>query len=172
MDAENRAFRAMGNQHRTLIIMNPLKRQPNLNVDWFELWEQFKESATPLNMAQAREQAQRLNRDEIWMNEIYQVNVDRFTHRENGIVHLSIKRRDKEPLLDWRHKQQIKNQLVGDECEALELFPAESRLVDGANQFHLWAFSDPAQRIPVGFWQRMVHNDSPPGGKQRRLQPD
>jgi hypothetical protein len=35
---------------------------------------------------------------------------------------------------DWRDLQRIKNQLVGPECEAVELYPAESRKVDTANQ--------------------------------------
>jgi hypothetical protein len=52
-------------------------------------------------------------------------------------------------LIDWRHKQYIKNQLAGPEEEAVEIFPAESRLIDGANQFHLWgAFGSP---VPHGW---------------------
>lgn len=44
--------------------------------------------------------------------------------------------------------QRIKNELLGDEYEACELYPAESRLVDGANQFHLWAING---QFPFGF---------------------
>lgn len=53
-------------------------------------------------------------------------------------VHLSIKRLDKEPMGDWREMLRIKNELVGEEAEAVELFPSMTRLVDAANQFHLW----------------------------------
>jgi hypothetical protein len=42
--------------------------------------------------------------------------------------------------------QKIKNQVVGQEWEALELYPAESRLLDPSNLFILWAY--PA--IPIG----------------------
>ena len=90
---------------------------------------------------------EKLKTQEIYLNDIYQVNVI----RESGWVHLSIKRRDKEPVTDWRHKQAIKNQLVGEECEGVELYPAESRLVDTANQYHLWCLRDPAQGFPIGF---------------------
>jgi hypothetical protein len=104
--------------------------------------------------------------DEVWLNDLYQVNV----RRNDECVHLSIKRRDKNPVTDWRHKQQIKNQLVGPECEAVELYPAESRLVDTANQYHLWACSNPETRIPVGWFEaRMISSESPDGGQQRPL---
>jgi len=54
------------------------------------------------------------------------------------MVHLSIKRNDRQPVSDWRDKLRIKNELCGPESEAVELYPSMSRVVDGANQFHLW----------------------------------
>src|SRR5690606_20517486 len=39
---------------------------------------------------------------------------------------------------DWREFQQLKNYLVGEEWEGVELYPAESRLVDPSNRFYLW----------------------------------
>lgn len=62
---------------------------------------------------------------------------------------------------DWRDLQAIKNELVGPEHEAIELYPAESRLVDTANQYHLWVLKDPSQRIPVGWTQRLVMDHDP-----------
>ena len=41
---------------------------------------------------------------------------------------------------DWRAYQDIKNALVGDEWEAVELYPAESRKVDPSNRFYLFCF--------------------------------
>lgn len=73
-----------------------------------------------------------------------------------GMVHLTINRLDKSAVHDWRDYQEIKNQLVGPECEAIELYPAESRLVDNANQFHLWCWLDPTFRVPVGYRDRAV----------------
>ena len=79
--------------------------------------------------------------------------------------HLSIKRRDRGPIDEnrWRILQQIKNTLVGEENEAVEMYPAESRLVDTANQWHLYCFADPKERWPFGFTERHVTSD--PGGK-------
>lgn len=91
--------------------------------------------------------------DEVWLNSRYQVLVYRNRTSEGfPAVHwLSIKRRDKESIHDWRDFQRIKNDLIGPEHEAVELFPAESRLVDTSNQYHLWVLKDPTIRFPFGF---------------------
>lgn len=93
--------------------------------------------------------------DEIWLNDSYQVNVRKVEPTPGSglppMVHLSIKRLDKGPARDWRDFQQIKNELVGPECEGCELYPADSRVVDSANQFHLWVFKTPEVRFPFGF---------------------
>ena len=72
------------------------------------------------------------------------------------VAWLSIKRRDREVIRDWRELQAIKNAIVGPEHEGFELSPAESRLVDTANQFHLFVFMDTKVRMPVGFGEREV----------------
>ncbi len=91
--------------------------------------------------------------DTVFLNDQYQVNVrvEAKTYHGMPVVWLSIKRIDKEPCHDWRDMQEIKNQLVGPECEAVELYPAESRVVDTANQYHLWVVADPKFRWPFGF---------------------
>jgi hypothetical protein len=98
--------------------------------------------------------------------------------REDGqegfvnLVHLSIKRLDRKPARDWRDLQRIKNQLLGEDCEAMELFPAESRLVDTANQTHLWGYDDFHFRAPFGFDGPRVVDDTAPaetGTRQRKL---
>lgn len=91
-------------------------------------------------------------------NDTYQVNVRKVS---DGCLHLSIKRCDRQPIHDWRDLQDIKNQIVGEECEAIELYPAESRRVDTANQFHLWASTDDKFRFPIGWHgQRLVTDHS------------
>jgi hypothetical protein len=70
-----------------------------------------------------------------WLNDLYVVHV---REQDDGVTHLSIRRQDRGPARDWRHFQQIKNQLCGAEREGVELYPAESRVVDTVNQFHLW----------------------------------
>lgn len=85
---------------------------------------------------------------------------------------LSIKRNDKEIIHDWRELQRIKNMIVGAEHEAVELYPAESRKVDGANQYHLFVLKDPNLRFPFGYYQRNVSGPKEAekeGAKQRKL---
>jgi hypothetical protein len=92
---------------------------------------------------------------ELWENNRYQVVLRR---REGGpfgpCVHLTIRSADGSARHDWRDFQRIKNELVGEEAEAVELYPAESRLVDTANHYHLWVF--PEYRFPFGMQEREV----------------
>lgn len=108
----------------------------------------------------------------IFVSDTYEVRVgsEHSTPMGFAITHLSIKRRDREPMMhDWRELQRIKNALLGPEREAVELYPAESRLVDTANQYHLWALPVGAQ-FPFGFTDRLVHHESTVSqAKQRRI---
>lgn len=72
------------------------------------------------------------------------------------VIHLSIRRNDRQPIREWRDLQRIKDELVGVNHEAIEIFPAKARLVDSANQYHLFVFADPHVRIPIGFNYRAV----------------
>lgn len=100
---------------------------------------------------------------ETWLNLDVQVAVRRHPiGNGHDFVHLSCHRLDRKPIRDWRIMQQIKDEILGPECEAVELFPAQSRLVDTANEFHLWGCSDPAFRYPFGFDQGMVMEPGDP----------
>lgn len=89
----------------------------------------------------------------VFANEVYQVMVRIVS---GDWLMLSIRRNDRETIMDWRDMQWIKNQLLGTEIEAVQVFPAESRLVDTSNQYWLFASVDPDFRFPFGFTQRMV----------------
>lgn len=84
---------------------------------------------------------------EIWGNRLYSAAVRR---DEDGCAQLSVHRRDRRPLRDWRHMQRIKTEVLGADVEAVELYPAESRLMDGANEYHLWSLP-PGERFPLGY---------------------
>lgn len=89
--------------------------------------------------------------DQSFYNGKYQVVIK----RDGDLTILAIRREDRRPITDWRDVQWIKNQLLGPEVEAVQLFPAESRLVDTSNQFYLYAY--PAgYRFPFGFSERRV----------------
>lgn len=87
------------------------------------------------------------------INSRYQVNFYTYTSPVGEGIYLSIKHRDKSIVRDWRDLQRIKNELLGPEIEACELFPAESRLVDTSNQYHLWCLPE-GQQFPFGFHDR------------------
>lgn len=95
----------------------------------------------------------------LWVNGTYQVEVDTASELVHPgflpLIHLSIKRIDRQPIHDWRDLQEIKNQLVGPEHEGMELYPAESRLVDTSNQYHLFVLKDEG-RLPFGWTVRKV----------------
>jgi hypothetical protein len=107
--------------------------------------------------------------EEVWRNDKYQVAVRRDIVLPNWpkMIHLSIKLITKEPIHDWRDLQHIKNEIIGCENEAVELYPAESRLVDTANQYHLWVLADPEDRFPFGFNERLTTPISHGTAKQR-----
>jgi hypothetical protein len=117
----------------------------------------------------------------IYRNDVYQVQVTPVpaghpcgprndADMPSTMVWLSIKRNNRQPIHDWRELQAIKDAILGPECEAVELYPAASRLNDGANQYHLWGFTDPAIRFPFGYPWRDVADKreaAQVGAKQR-----
>lgn len=121
-----------------------------------------------MTKADAKRVVARFKDERVYKNDAYQVNV---LVIDETWVHLSIKRIDKAPIHDWRDLQAIKNMIVGPEHEGIELYPAESRLVDTANQYHLWCLRK-GQRFPVGFIERMVIDSgqgAPDNSVQREL---
>jgi hypothetical protein len=103
-----------------------------------------------------------------WSNKTYFVCA--FRNPDNEIGCISIRRHDWQPCTDWRDKQAIKNQIVGPEWEAAELYPAESRLQDTGNWYHLWVVPR-GQRYPWGFSSAVRRSDKPakPNEIQRPL---
>lgn len=88
------------------------------------------------------------------------------------LIWLSLHTHDRQALQDWRELQQIKNQLIGPECEAVQLYPAESRLVDTSNEAHVWGVDDPTFRFPFGYHERLVaEGPYTNGAKQRPFAP-
>jgi hypothetical protein len=91
--------------------------------------------------------------EEEWTSDIYSVVLrrrpDRVFGTRQGMIQLGISALDGTARHDWREFQWIKNQLAGPECEAFELYPAESRLLDPSNYYSLWCFPG-LKRIKVG----------------------
>lgn len=144
---------------------------PKTEAEWIEMSQACGVPIEKLKQVAIEE----LEGAEIWKNNLYQV-VKRPARIPKddwpAMIHLSIRRLDRHPLRDWRHFQRIKNELVGPNHEGIEIYPNEDRLVDTANEFHLWVFKSVDAVIPVGYFHRMVTNGSGGGAKQRKRDDD
>lgn len=117
---------------------------------------------TPLEQIPTPNTGEGMHMDACWVNSRYEVYVYRLPAEkpEPGyppeLVHLSFKQMpDRQGFIPWRDKQRIKNEILGPEWECVELYPAESRLVDTSNQYHLWCLP-PGYPFPFGFGERLV----------------
>lgn len=149
-----------------------------LNLPPLDKWIEYCKTEN-ISEEEAISTHKKLLTDDVWLNDEYQVNINKTPHHGLGefiIWHLSIKLITKEVIHDWRDLQEIKNMLVGKEYEAIELYPAESRRVDSANQYHLWVFVKDLEdnvdhpMIPVGWTERLVMNTPQMNAKQRKLE--
>jgi hypothetical protein len=65
------------------------------------------------------------------------------------------------PQLEWNELNEIKASILGENIEAVELFPSARREIKGLPERHLWCFP-PEVAIPLGFLpqQRTVAGES------------
>lgn len=128
--------------------MKPLQPAVSMPPKW-TTWAaaMFKSTGLAMDALKAIYEDEFIN-GETWMNGQYVV--IKKAESPTGATHLSIRRVDRRPCRDWRDFQAIKNQLCGPEREAIELYPAESRVVDTANQFHLWVMPE-GVKLPIGW---------------------
>lgn len=49
-----------------------------------------------------------------------------------------IRRSDAKPIYSWGDLQRIKNEIWGEEVQALQMFPRQSELIDDANLYWMW----------------------------------
>jgi len=92
----------------------------------------------------------------IYKNDKYRVEIKDHPYDNDNYIWLAIRRLDRQAIHDWRDLQWIKNELVGPEHEGIELYPAESRLVDESNAFHLWVLKKQGLRFGFGLEHRRV----------------
>jgi len=146
------AFCAMA--QRNMLLAKPL--------DYFSGVFNGRTPSLPERLAWIEQQVQQLLSWDIYCNDTYQVMIER-----NGpFIHMCIRRHDAQPCKEWKDHQQIKSQLIGPEYEAVELFPAESRLIDTTNEYHLWAHPNPRFRFPFGFSSNRCVIENPPASEE------
>ena len=112
--------------------------------------------------------------DETWGSDTYTVNVHYQGGDRDGFVELAIHNHNRTTHVPWRHMQQIKNEILGEEREGVQIFPAESRLIDTANEY--WIYVYPTGKSPMfnrktklGMnYGRQVSDEQSPFGKVRQ----
>ena len=71
-------------------------------------------------------------------NGLYAVLIRRL---EGGVIHLAIRTASQaEP--PWRDLQRIKGELFGGDRVAIQICPAQERLIDAADMYHLWVLPE------------------------------
>lgn len=154
----SKAQRFMKQQQGILEEMRKVAKSVNKSIAEIAPWTPFEEAeGNPL-----------LPDDRIFINSRYQVSVRmRDVPEPFGLcIELSIKTRDRAAHHDWRDFQRIKNELVGEDYEAVEMYPSEKRLVDTANQYYLFVFPElqfSRGWFPFGFAERLVSEIEMPG---------
>lgn len=139
--------------------MTPFEELPNRAYTVEQYMVSFK-----VSRAEAEHYRRTALREKRYQNDDYRVFVSQ-VHVVGGFppfIHLTIERLDGAPVHSWSDLQTIKNMLVGPEHEAVEVYPAESRLVDMAHQYHLWAFAEEGLKLPIGWPERMVRSELHP----------
>jgi hypothetical protein len=91
--------------------------------------------------------------DAVWKNSAYVM--FRYVHETDigRIERLLVRRNDAQPVRSWADLQRIKDELIGPERTAVEVYPPASELVDDANCYHLWALP-PGAALPFS----LVHS--------------
>ena len=96
--------------------------------------------------ASLKKNIEHLKKCELWSNEKFMIQVYKGSDADEMIhidqlkgkcTWLSIRTQDRNTNISWAELQDIKNTLCGKECDALQMYPKESRLVDSSNQYHL-----------------------------------
>jgi hypothetical protein len=148
----------------------PFTREPMPSLTKVEL--QQKARAWGCTYAEIKAAYRRGAQDEFWHNSRYNVVIDRAPPTVEGcaaMIQLSITRKDRAPAHDWRDFQRCKNELIGIDHEAVELYPREARVVDTANTYHLFVFADPARTFAFGWTDGLKSSFSGAGAVQRPL---
>lgn len=145
--------------------------KPSINQRWTKFTE-YERKELPEGIRSKRDRDSTVPSEWLVKNQTHTVIVigdDRCADPLQGWVVLSIRRNDRAAECDWRIFMRIKNDLVGPDREAIQLFPGMRRVVDTANQYFL--FVAPAGHIfGLGQFEREVSDEKwaeSIGAKQR-----
>lgn len=143
---------------------------PGLN-DWETMYQSTLANEEEVRATLLSHKAEIVLPDEVWANNLYTASVYYLGEEgRRGPLEISYHRHDREAIHDWRHGQWIKNDIAGPEREGLELYPRESRLMDAANEYHIFVLYEGVD-IPFGSQKRAVREPGwavVPTGKARQ----
>lgn len=72
------------------------------------------------------------------VDDVYKV----YIARTGKYTHIRIRRLDNQPIHSFADFQEIKNEFLGAEAVAVEVFPKVSDYVDNSNTYHLFSWQD------------------------------
>ena len=95
--------------------------------------------------------AETFSNAKLYLNSIFEVEIKPAT-QPNGWLHLAVRRRNGVAGVTWAENQHIKDELVGPDCEGIELLPAAARLRNARQDFpSIGVCPNPAERLAFGF---------------------
>ena len=137
-------------------------------VTWQDRQAMIEEfSGATLSKAKVKKQLRKEEKWQHFKNDLYRSIINETN--SGGYTEVSITRHDQKAIHNWRHFQRIKNDLFGEEREAVELYPAESRLMDTANTYWLYILPE-GMKVPFGFEDRHVTEDMACGSVQEAFE--
>lgn len=66
----------------------------------------------------------------------------------DGFAHVKIFTRDGDKVEDFSIFQKVKDLVLGEDAVAVQIYPAQSDLVDGSNTYHLWSWEGLGTEAP------------------------
>jgi hypothetical protein len=157
-------------------LMNSYRKSNDLQGRTKLIMGLMKQHGKPVTYNQARKIAKQQMRDDV-PYEVFGDYLVKVRHGEKAdqIVlnpdwmgqcsWLSIKHKENKPHSDWATFQAMKNHFCGPEREAVMLYPGESRLVDMADQYHVFVLPEGCV-MPFGWLGRMATVDTQTEGAQ------
>ena len=122
---------------------DPMVRSP----EWYmrecndQVTKTIREKFPELTEEEIVEAGPRLWNNEQWGNDRYTAHVKYQDSRgKDGYLEIGIHNHKRTTIMPWSHVQQIKNEICGAEREAVMIYPAESRLLDTANEYWIYVY--------------------------------
>ena len=115
-----------------------LKSAPSFTIDRWPPWQQ-----QPAEVVDATRQRYTSvdHVETVWTNTLYVVLICRPRSTPWGIcTPVMVRNREGMPVRSWAYLQRIKDELLGKERWAFEVYPPASQLKDEAHLTHLWVF--------------------------------